>query len=198
MWIRSQAGQVARELGLPGPNNADYPITKIPVNEVQGCTIQHPQGDGARDGVLFLDGSRGYNGNGSTAPFDPASQDRANSRLLATDTPQPGQDQSLPDGDKDARYLTRIDGPYLRPSGPGNTPMRGRPNSNVPTAFDTGAPPIPFVAPSSNQDAPGGLLGMMIRAGVIDSLNPDQPAPGGLPGLILRSMRDYQNDSAGR
>jgi peptidase M23-like protein len=52
------------------------------------------------------------------------------------------------------------------------------------------------VAPQS-EDLPGGLLGMMIRAGVIDPSNPDQPAPGGLPGLILQSMRENQNSIAG-
>lgn len=65
-WVRQQAGQVARDLRLPGPNNADFQATRIPVNEVQGCTEQRPQGDGARDGVLFLDGSRGFHGKGQT------------------------------------------------------------------------------------------------------------------------------------
>jgi hypothetical protein len=87
MWIRRQAGQVARDLGLPGPNNADYPATRIPINETQGCTVQRPQGDGARDGVLFLDGSRGYNGIGATIPPGSGSQDPINSRRLATDEP---------------------------------------------------------------------------------------------------------------
>lgn len=65
-WVRQQAGQVARDLRLPGPNNAEFPATRIPVNEVQGCTQRHPQGDGAKDGVLFLDGSRGFHGKGQT------------------------------------------------------------------------------------------------------------------------------------
>jgi hypothetical protein len=85
MWVRRQAGQVARDLGLPGANNADYLITKIPINETQGCTVGRPQGDGPRDGVLFLDGSRGYNGIGSTIPPGSGSQDPINSRHLATD-----------------------------------------------------------------------------------------------------------------
>jgi hypothetical protein len=92
IWVRRQAGQVARDLGLPGANNADYPITRIPVNETQGCTVQKPQGDGARDGVLFLDGSRGYNGIGATMPPGSGSQDPINSRRLATDEPM----QELP------------------------------------------------------------------------------------------------------
>jgi hypothetical protein len=87
MWVRRQAGQVAIDLGLPGPNNADYLATRIPINETRGCTVQRPQGDGARDGVLFLDGSRGYNGIGSTVPPGSGSQDPINSRRLATDEP---------------------------------------------------------------------------------------------------------------
>jgi hypothetical protein len=87
MWVRRQAGQVAIDLSLPGPNNADYLATRIPVNETQGCTVQRPQGDGARDGVLFLDGSRGYNGIGSTVPPGSGSQDPIDSRRLATDEP---------------------------------------------------------------------------------------------------------------
>ena len=30
MWVRHQAGQVALDLGLPGANNADHLITRIP------------------------------------------------------------------------------------------------------------------------------------------------------------------------
>jgi hypothetical protein len=40
MWVRRQAGQVALDLGLPGANNADHLITRIPINETQGCTVQ--------------------------------------------------------------------------------------------------------------------------------------------------------------
>jgi hypothetical protein len=87
MWVRRQAGQVAIDLGLPGPNNAGYLATRIPINETQGCTVRRPQGDGARDGVLFLDGSRGYNGIGATIPPGSGSQDPINSRRLATDEP---------------------------------------------------------------------------------------------------------------
>jgi hypothetical protein len=89
MWVRRQAGQVALDLGLPGANNADHLITKIPVNETQGCTVKKPQGDGARDGVLFLDGSRGYNGFGSAIPPGSGSQDPINSRRLAIDQTTP-------------------------------------------------------------------------------------------------------------
>src|SRR5258708_33162337 len=42
MWVRRQAGQVAIELGLPGPNNADYLATKVPVDKEQVCTEKNP------------------------------------------------------------------------------------------------------------------------------------------------------------
>jgi hypothetical protein len=113
MWVRRQAGQVANDLGLPGANNADYLITKIPVNETQGCTVQKPRGDGAQDGVLFLDGSRGYNGIGSTVPPGSGAQDPSTSRRLATDeTGQEikpvGSDSSLP-----LRRLSRVAPPPI-------------------------------------------------------------------------------------
>jgi hypothetical protein len=71
-------------------------------------------------------------------------------------------------------------------------------NQPSPSIFDRGATTTLPLPPASNQDVPGGLLGMMINAGVIDPSNPDQPAPGGLAGMILRPMRDYQNGAAGR
>jgi hypothetical protein len=111
MWVRRQAGQVARDLGLPGANNADHLITRIPINETQGCTVQRPQGDGARDGVLFLDGSRGYNGIGAVMPPGSGSPGPTNSRRLAIDEPA----QELPpgaSGDPSAqRRLTRVTPP---------------------------------------------------------------------------------------
>jgi hypothetical protein len=45
---------------------------------------------------------------------------------------------------------------------------------------------LPFVA-TPTQEKPGGLLGMMVDAGLIDPSNPGRPPPGGLPGL----MQDY-------
>jgi hypothetical protein len=116
MWVRRQAGQVARDLGLPGANNADHLITRIPVNETQGCTVQRPQGDGARDGVLFLDGSRGYNGIGAVMPPGSGSQDPTNSRRLATD--QPVQELALvgPDGPSTQRLLARVTPPPVATS----------------------------------------------------------------------------------
>jgi hypothetical protein len=83
MWVRRQAGLVATDLGIFGPNNADHLITVIQVNTIQGCTIERPQGDGPADGVLFLDGSRGYNGIGSTIPPGSGSRDSINSHRLA-------------------------------------------------------------------------------------------------------------------
>src|SRR5450756_1077179 len=41
MWVRRQAGQVADDLGLPGPNNADHLITKIPVDKTQALSLIH-------------------------------------------------------------------------------------------------------------------------------------------------------------
>jgi hypothetical protein len=55
--------------------------------------------------------------------------------------------------------------------------------------FDTGAPPIPYL-PSTLQDKPGGLLGMMIDAGQIDPSTSERPAAGGLPGLIHGYLRN--------
>ena len=108
MWVRRQAGQVALDLGLPGANNADHLITRIPINETQGCTAQRPQGDGARDGVLFLDGSRGYNGIGATVPPGSGSQDPINSRRLATDQPLQGLQPAGTDDPSAQRRLSRV------------------------------------------------------------------------------------------
>jgi hypothetical protein len=58
---------------------------------------------------------------------------------------------------------------------------------------------VPFLppAPASNQDAPGGLLGMMIEAGLIDPSHPDAPASGGLPGLIAGYMQPSMISASG-
>ncbi len=67
-WVRRQAGAVADDLFLPGFNNAHFPITRVPVDAEQACTFGNIQGNTPRDGVLFLDGSRGSNGRGSSIP----------------------------------------------------------------------------------------------------------------------------------
>jgi hypothetical protein len=85
MWVRRQAGQVAGDLGLPGANNADYLLTPIPVDKEQACRRGNPLATTPQDGVLFLDGSRGYNGIGSAVPPDSDGQDPSSSRRLATD-----------------------------------------------------------------------------------------------------------------
>lgn len=85
MWVRRQAGQVAGDLGLPGANNADYLITRIPVDKEQACTRRNPRATTPQDGVLFLDGSRGYNGMGSTVPPGLGDPDASSSQRLATD-----------------------------------------------------------------------------------------------------------------
>lgn len=116
MWVRRQAGQVARDLGLPGANNADHLITRIPINEIQGCTAQRPQGDGARDGVLFLDGSRGYNGIGAIMPPGSGSQDPINSRRLATEEPAQGFPPEGSDDPSAQRRLARVTPPQAATS----------------------------------------------------------------------------------
>lgn len=68
LWVRRQTGAVAAELGLSGPNNADFPITEVPIDREQACTFDNIHGSTPRDGVLFLDGSRGSNGLPSTPP----------------------------------------------------------------------------------------------------------------------------------
>ncbi len=68
LWARRQTGAVAAELGLRGFNNADFPITRVPIDREQACTFGNPQGNTPRDGILFLDGSRGSNGLGSATP----------------------------------------------------------------------------------------------------------------------------------
>lgn len=85
MWVRRQAGQVASDLGLPGANNADYLITRMPVDKEQACTRRNPGATTPEDGVLFLDGSRGYNGIGSAVPPGSGDQDPSSSRRLETD-----------------------------------------------------------------------------------------------------------------
>jgi hypothetical protein len=67
VWVRRQTGAVAADLGLPGPDNADFPITEVPIDREQACTFNNIQGNTPRDGVLFLDGSRGSNGLGSAS-----------------------------------------------------------------------------------------------------------------------------------
>jgi hypothetical protein len=57
-------------------------------------------------------------------------------------------------------------------------------SSGQPSVFDSGEPPIPYLPPAPSEGAPGGILGMMIRAGVLDPSNPDQPASGGLSGMM--------------
>jgi len=118
MWVRRQAGQVAADLGLLGPNNADYPATRIPINEIQGCTVQHPRGDGARDGVLFLDGSRGYHGLGQGAPSRSNSNSSPGSRYLANGQPSEAVPASGADNEPPVRYLSQRIGAAPNPSAP--------------------------------------------------------------------------------
>lgn len=203
MWVRQQAGQVARDLGLRGPNNADYPATRIPINEIQGCTFEHPRGDGPRDGVLFFDGTRGYNGIGSTVSPDTGSQDPANSRRLATDKqgePQAGSNDERTSSPP-LRYLRRLVG------------------TSDASVFDTGVPglvasppisaslgPYPDVSSSPSAgwargdhgdfgllgDKAGKSFGGGIGIGNLQRKNPSQLQSAGPPGLITgQPMPNY-------
>ncbi len=66
----------------------------------------------------------------------------------------------------------------------------GRIKSNLasPGVFSSGASPVPQLRPTE-QNKPGGLLGMMIDGGYIDPTNPDPPPAGGLAGLIQDYLR---------
>jgi len=90
LWVRRQAGAVASDLRLPGPNNADFPITRVRVDAEQACTFGNIQGNTPRDGVLFLDGSRGSNGLGSTPPGRSGSIDPGQGPDPDPGSPAPG------------------------------------------------------------------------------------------------------------
>ena len=90
LWVRRQAGAVAAELDLLGSNNADFPITRVPIDREQACTFNNIQGNTPRDGVLFLDGSRGSNGIGSVSPGRSGSIDPDQSPGLDSGSPALG------------------------------------------------------------------------------------------------------------
>jgi hypothetical protein len=90
LWARRQTGAVAAELGLRGPNNADFPITRVPIDREQACTFDNIHGNTPRDGVLFLDGSRGSNGIGSVSPGRSGSIDPDQSPGLDSGSPALG------------------------------------------------------------------------------------------------------------
>src|SRR5215218_5852175 len=54
---------------------------------------------------------------------------------------------------------------------------------------------IPMEEPSPGlaQGKPGGLLGIMAQAGLIDPSSPDQPPPGGMLGLIQEYLRNNKS-----
>ena len=148
MWVRRQAGQVALELGLPGPNNADVPLTRIPIDKDQACTAGNPQGNHPEDGVLFLNGLRGYNGKDTTIPTDPNVGD---SRRLAMDGTGPRAASMPAPGSLDAS----ANSPEASTS-PDNYRRLTRRPAGRPSVFDTGAPAVPFVpsAPAVAPNAP--------------------------------------------
>jgi hypothetical protein len=90
LWARRQTGAVANDLSLPGPNNADFPITVVPVDREQACTFGNIQGNTPRDGVLFLDGSRGSNGIGASVPGRSGSIDPGFNPIANSDPPPVG------------------------------------------------------------------------------------------------------------
>jgi len=89
--------------------------------------------------------------------------------------------------------MPRYDYPGYGPTG--ENWLTARPIQPTASVFATGAPPIPYLQPDP-RGRPSGILGMLIDAGHIDPVNPDQPAPGGLLGLIQDYLRS--NPSAGR
>jgi hypothetical protein len=105
--------------------------------------VQRPQGDGTRDGVLFLDGSRGYNGMGSTVPPGSGSQDPINSRRLATD--KPVQDFSPIDSDSPfpSRLLSRVAPSPPAVSSENSGTFDSRFGSWGPSSAGTAPPPSP-------------------------------------------------------
>lgn len=48
----------------------------------------------------------------------------------------------------------------------------------------------PHISSTPRLERAGGILGMMVEAGLIDPSNPDRPPPGGLLGLIQEYMRN--------
>jgi hypothetical protein len=56
-----------------------------------------------------------------------------------------------------------------------------------------GVPPVSV----STQQKPGGILGMLAEAGLIDPSIPDRPPPGGLLGLIQEHLRNNKNGVGG-
>jgi hypothetical protein len=68
VYARDLAGQVASDLGLPGPNNSNYSVSAVNVIDPQAETFSHPFGWGISNGILFLDGSIGSLGKGVPVP----------------------------------------------------------------------------------------------------------------------------------
>ena len=72
-----------------------------------------------------------------------------------------------------------------------NWPPQLRPGDSLPSldVFTTGAPPVPFLPPSS-QRVPRGLPAMLAELGAFDPSNPDAQPSGGLPGLFQEYLRN--------
>jgi hypothetical protein len=69
---------------------------------------------------------------------------------------------------------------------PAASEMRG--DKLRPTAFDTGASPVPFT--SAAQNASRGLPGLLFEGSLIDRSGSMTPPAGGLPGLIQDYLRN--------
>jgi len=72
---------------------------------------------------------------------------------------------------------------------PGQAELSKREPSAPRGVFDTDAFPTSSFPPFQG-DAPGGVPGMMARAGVIDPSNPNPPPPGGLAALVQDYLRN--------
>jgi hypothetical protein len=68
--------------------------------------------------------------------------------------------------------------------------------SDAPSAEIPAAPTYQVSTMFPSADAPRGLFGRMVDAGLIDPSNPDQPPVGGLLGLIQQSMGNGIGGSA--
>lgn len=125
--------------------------------------------------------------------LDPSSVRSLNSRILGTMPVDPNQPPRAADP------MSGIAGglPSLSPV--------WRPSEALLAALDRNRAPddwvqrMPFRSPApSPQDAPGGIPGMMVQAGLIDPRHPDAPPGGGLVRLLQDWMRNNPDDGVTR
>lgn len=82
------------------------------------------------------------------------------------------------------------------PNSDASSGSAGTLNKSGRSVFDTGTSPVTLPPPSPN--APRGLPGLMVDAGLIDPSHPDEPPPGGLLGMIQEYMRNNRTSDAAR